>query len=85
MHSIALWTLYLQFEISLGHTQKVKDVLLRGMAKLPWVKSLILLGLSALTGKVGLKELRNIHRVMEDRELRTHVNLIDVFEEMALE
>ena len=58
--------------------------MLQGIAKLPWVKSFVILGLSALVGKVSMNQLRSIHRVLEDRELRTHINLVDVLDDMGM-
>jgi hypothetical protein len=83
-HSIALWTTYVYFERSRGTIESLRDVIHRGLSSLPWSKAFIMISLSILSNmKASFEELRNIYQVLEDRELRVHINIIDELDSLA--
>jgi hypothetical protein len=75
-HSIAIWTMYLYFEISRGSDQ-AKDVLFRGLAKIPCAKWYIILGFSKLAHMLSFDELENLYRHLDDKELRIQMNITE--------
>jgi hypothetical protein len=78
-HSIALWTTYLYFEVAKGDDESLKRVVHRGLSQIPWSKSFIMLGLKMLNELgASFSDLRSLHQVLEDRELRVHLVIADV-------
>jgi hypothetical protein len=76
-HSIAIWTMYLCFEISRGGDH-AKDVLFRGLAKIPCAKWYIILGFSKLAHMLSFDELESLYRLLDDKELRVHMNITEL-------
>ncbi|KAH9819857.1 NRDE-2, necessary for RNA interference [Teratosphaeria destructans] len=91
-HSVALWTLWLQFEsswlLSASSAQvkknaalaKARQVFLDGLRMLPWSKSWIIEGLRLFSREGGMSEgeLRQVYHVLAERELRVRVNVGEV-------
>ncbi len=82
MHCAGLWKLYFLFEKSRGEIAGAKAVFWRGVRACPWAKALYLLAFEHLRGVLGDADLRGIYELLGERELRVHVGLEDIFEEM---
>ncbi|KAK4694471.1 nuclear exosome regulator NRDE2, partial [Lecanoromycetidae sp. Uapishka_2] len=82
MHCAGLWKLYFLFERSRGNIASAKRVFWRGVRACPWAKELYLLAFEGLREVMEDAELRSIYELMVEKELRVHVNLDDIFEEM---
>ncbi|KKA20002.1 hypothetical protein T310_6000 [Rasamsonia emersonii CBS 393.64] len=76
--SLSLWKLYVLFELRHRDMRRAKDVFYRGMRACPWSKDLLLLAFRHLRGEdggMGFDELRRVYNVLEDKELRIHVEI----------
>jgi hypothetical protein len=77
-HSIALWKTYVYFEVAKGDVESLKRVVHRGLSQVPWSKSFIMLGLKRLHELgASFSDLKSLHQVLEDRELRVHLVIAD--------
>jgi hypothetical protein len=72
--------MYLCFEISRGSDQ-ARDILFRGLAKIPYAKSYIILGFAKLAQMLSFDELENLYRHLDDKELRIHMNITELIAE----
>ena len=79
-HSAALWKLYLLFEHSGGDMDRAKKVFYRAITACPWVKEMYMLAFRYLKGAMEVEELKSVYRAMEEKGLRIHVSLDDVWE-----
>jgi len=67
---------YLYFEHARGDTNSLKNIVHRGISHLPWSKQFIITSLSLLgIRSVPFEDLRSLHQVLEDRELRVHTDV----------
>lgn len=82
LHCAGLWKLYFLFEQSRGDIARGKTVFWRGVRACPWAKGLYLLAFECLRGVMGDADLRGIYELMGEKELRVHVGLEHIFEEM---
>lgn len=80
--SAMLWRMYFLFEVGNVELGKAKDVFYRAVRACPWVKGLYLLPFVHLREVVAVSELKGVYEMMVERELRIHVALEDVFEEL---
>lgn len=54
----------------------------RGLSRLPWSKSFVTQSLQLLADRdVSHLDLKSLYQVLEDRELRVHINIIEELEE----
>ncbi|OCL06826.1 DUF1740-domain-containing protein [Glonium stellatum] len=97
-NSSALWTSYVFFELSqpeqvsdvrskgkavpASGAQRAKQVFLRGLTHLPWCKNYMMLAFSHLIEVLSFEELRRVYNVMNEKELRVHVDLEDALEKI---
>lgn len=93
--NLTIWKLYILFELSHNEVRRAKDVFYRGMRACPWSKELIMLAFTHLradlhkddeSGKragMGFEELRRVYNVLVEKELRIHVDIEDVLEEIT--
>ncbi|KAI9761786.1 MAG: hypothetical protein M1840_001705 [Geoglossum simile] len=79
--SPSLWKLYVKFECQQGDIDKAKAVFYRGLKACPWSKGFAFLAFEQLRN-MGFEELRNIYRVLVEKELRVHVDLEDILGEI---
>ena len=76
-HCAGLWRLYVLYEMTLGEPRKAKAVWWRAVQACPWVKTLWMMGFEELRSGFSSEELKGLHAMMERKELRLHVDLID--------
>lgn len=94
--NLSLWKLYILFELSRHEIQRAKDVFYRGMRACPWSKELIMLAFTHLrtdvvrerygdTGQgMGFDELRWVYNVLVEKELRIHVDVEGMLDDIAV-
>lgn len=91
--NLTLWKLYILFELSHHDIRRAKDVFYRGMRACPWSKELVMLAFSHLRADLlgerrdegmGFDELRRVYNVLVEKELRIHVDIEDLLDEMAV-
>jgi len=81
--SIALWRLYIEFEIREGNQERAKVVFYRSIRECPWAKDLYLLAFDSLYQEMNEQELHQILSSMMEKELRIRTaaeEFIDVFD-----
>ena len=95
--NLSLWNLYILFELSRHEIQRAKDVFYRGMRACPWSKELIMLAFTHLrkdvvrqrygdTGQgMGFDELRWVYNVLVEKELRIHVDVEGMLDDIAVD
>lgn len=98
--NITIWKLYILFELSRGNVQRAKDVFYRAMRSCPWSKELIMLAFSHLRADVvrqrlgdekaaevgmGFSELRGVYNVLVEKELRIHVDIEGLLDEIMMD
>lgn len=95
--NLSLWKLYIFFELSRHEIQRAKDVFYRGMRACPWSKDLIMLAFTHLrtdvvrqrygdTGQgMGFNELRWVYNVLVEKELRIHVDVEGMLDDIAVD
>jgi hypothetical protein len=86
LQSPSLWKLYVLFTLrddtSHGNVA-AKSIFLRGLRCLPWCKPYIMLAFTTrLRLLLNFEELRNVYRVLVEKELRLHVDLEEVLDEI---
>ncbi|PLB50123.1 DUF1740-domain-containing protein [Aspergillus steynii IBT 23096] len=95
--NLTLWKLYVLFELSHHDIPRAKDVFYRGMRACPWAKELVMLAFSHLRADLvrdlssssrqdegmGFDELRRVYNVLVEKELRIHVDIEDLLDEVA--
>ncbi|MCJ1352935.1 MAG: hypothetical protein MMC33_002919 [Icmadophila ericetorum] len=82
-HSAALWKLYLLFECEkVRDMERAKRVFYRGIRACPWVKEMYMLAFRYLRGVMSVEELKGVYRAMEEKGLRIHVSLDEVWESL---
>ncbi|KAK6497523.1 hypothetical protein TWF481_011929 [Arthrobotrys musiformis] len=79
--SIQLWILYLQFELRQSQPVRAKDVFFRAIRACPWSKEVILSGFRLLRSILDFGEMRKVYGVMQEKELRVHVDIEELLEE----
>ncbi len=84
-HCAGLWKLYFLFEYSEADMIKAKSLFWRCIKACPWAKELYMLAFEYLRGMDGLgkDELRSIYELLGEKEIRVHVSLENVFENMV--
>lgn len=92
--NLTIWKLYILFELSHNEVQRARDVFYRGMRACPWSKELIMLAFTHLRADLhqsearkgegmGFEELRRVYNVLIEKELRVHVDIEDVLDEIV--
>ncbi|KAK6524879.1 hypothetical protein TWF281_011780 [Arthrobotrys megalospora] len=79
--SIQIWILYLQFELRQSQPGRAKDVFFRAIRACPWSKDIILSGFRLLRSVFDFGEMRKVYGVMQEKELRVHVDIEELLEE----
>ena len=79
-HSAALWRLYVLFEIERGDREKGKAVWWRAVRACPGVKALWMMAFEELRAVMGREELVGVWEMMNEKELRMHVDLEEIME-----
>ncbi|KAF3926796.1 hypothetical protein ABW20_dc0100386 [Dactylellina cionopaga] len=79
--SIQLWLLYLQFELRQAQPGRARDVFFRAVRACPWSKDVILSGFRWLRSVLDFGEMRKVYSVMQEKELRVHVDVEEILEE----
>ncbi|KAL9585180.1 MAG: hypothetical protein Q9212_001673 [Teloschistes hypoglaucus] len=75
-HGAGLWKLYFLFEHSSGNVERAKEVFWRAVGACPWSKEIYMLAFECLgEGEMNEEELRAVHDLMVQRELRIRVAL----------
>lgn len=98
--NLTIWKLYILFELSRSHVQRAKDVFYRAMRACPWSKELLMLafghlradivrerfgdGVAASGVGMGFDELRGVYNVLVEKELRIHVDVEGLLDEMVM-
>ena len=95
--NLSLWKLYILFELSRHDIQRAKDVFYRSMRACPWSKELIMLAFTHLRKDavrqrygdigqgMGFDELRWVYNVLVEKELRTHVDVEAMLDDIAVD
>ena len=92
--NLSIWKLYILFELSHKEMQRAKSVFYRGMRACPWSKELIMLAFTHLMADLyedpamkrygmGFDELHRVYNVLVEKELRVHVDIENLLEEIA--
>ena len=82
-HCPGLWKMYFMFEHFRGNMHEAKSVFYRSIRACPWVKDLYLLAFEHLKGgEKGMSEteLMGLYDLMNEKELRLHVDLHELME-----
>ncbi|KAF3312810.1 hypothetical protein TWF173_006841 [Orbilia oligospora] len=79
--SIQIWVLYLQFEVRQSQPGRAKDVFFRAIRACPWSKDIVLSGFKLLRSILDFGEMRKVYGVMQEKELRVHVDIEELLEE----
>ncbi|CAG8688736.1 21252_t:CDS:10, partial [Cetraspora pellucida] len=74
-NSIALWILYINFEIKYGELNKVKAIYYRAIRECPWSKDLYMIAFKKLRAQFTSDELEEIMSVMLEKEIRIRVQI----------
>jgi hypothetical protein len=82
-HSTALWKSYLLFEVSQKDLRRAKQVFFRGLRNLPWSKWFVMLAFEHLEEVLSFGELRSVWNVLSERELRVHVDIGEILEDVS--
>jgi hypothetical protein len=82
-YNIELWITYFLFEMSLNDKQQAKQVFFRGLTNLPWSKWFIMLAFEHLDGFLSFEEMRNIWRVLGEKDLRVVIDIQDRLDDIA--
>ncbi|KXS19206.1 DUF1740-domain-containing protein [Gonapodya prolifera JEL478] len=77
-HSVALWTMYVRLEHSLGHGTRAKAVFWRGVRECPWAKELYMLPFTLLRPNFSDSELSSVLDLMVEKEVRVRIEYGDV-------
>ena len=82
MGSVSIWKLYIMF--CAKHFQsRVKDVWYRALRACPWAKDLYITGFANISPLLEFEELKGTWKVMGEKDLRVHVDLEDIFDEIV--
>ncbi|RHZ65815.1 uncharacterized protein CDV56_104830 [Aspergillus thermomutatus] len=96
--SLALWKLYILFELSRNEINRAKEVFYRAIRACPWSKELVMLAFTHLRADVvrdrykdsprkgegmGFDELRWVYNVLVEKELRIHVDIEEELDRLA--
>ncbi|KAF3913128.1 hypothetical protein AA313_de0202268 [Arthrobotrys entomopaga] len=73
--------LYIKFEIRQSQPGRAKDVFFRAVRACPWSKDIILSGFKWLRSILDFGEMRKVYGVMQEKELRVHVDVEELLEE----
>ncbi|EWC47117.1 hypothetical protein DRE_03486 [Drechslerella stenobrocha 248] len=79
--SVQLWLLYLRFELWQSQPGRAKGVFFRAVRACPWSKDVILSGFRWLRSTLDFGEMRKVYGVMQEKELRIHVDIEEMLEE----
>jgi len=80
--SISLWKFYIIFCAQHFQSQ-VKDVWYRALRACPWGKDLYILGFRSFEPSLEFEELKGTWKVMGEKDLRVHVDLEDIFDDIV--
>jgi hypothetical protein len=83
LHSIALWKSFMLFELSHKDFRRAKEVFYRGLRNLPWSKWFLMLAFEHTHQHMTFNEMRSVWNVLSERELRVHVDIGDILEDIA--
>lgn len=98
--NVTIWKLYILFELSRGNVQRAKDLFYRAMRSCPWSKELIMLAFGHLRADIvrqrfgddktaaagmGFAELRGVYNVLVEKELRIHVDIEGLLDDIAMD
>ena len=83
-HCPGIWKWYFLYEYNKRDLAAAKNVFWRAIKACPWVKEVYMLAFVHLSGEGGFSgdELRSIYELMTEKELRIHVKLDDILDEM---
>lgn len=83
--SAGLWRTYILYCLRTPQFRsQAKDIWYRALRSSPWAKELYLLGFEHLRDLIPFDELKVTWRIMGEKELRVHVDLEDMFEDMSI-
>jgi hypothetical protein len=83
LHSIALWKSFMLFELSQKDSRRTIDVFYRGLRNLPWSKWFLMLAFEHLDNQMTFSEMRSVWNVLSERELRVHVDIADILDDVS--
>lgn len=79
-HCIGLWKSYVLFEMKEGDSKRARLVWWKGVQACPWAKELWMMGFQELRNEMRDEELKGLYEMMVEKELRIHVDLIELLE-----
>ena len=82
-HCVGLWKSYILFEIKRGESRRARTVWWRGVQACPWAQNLWMMGFWELKNEMSDEELKGLYELMVEKELRVHVDLIELLEAKA--
>lgn len=82
-HSWGVWQWYTLWCLRTKEFRhKAKDVFYRGLRAAPWAKQLAMFAFTHLRDAMTFEELKNVYRVLGEKELRIHVDLDERLEDL---
>ncbi|KAE9379301.1 DUF1740-domain-containing protein [Stipitochalara longipes BDJ] len=82
--SAGLWKFYIIYCLETPQFRaEAKDVWYRSIRACPWAKELYLIGFESMSNMLTFSELKNIWRIMGEKDLRVQVDLEERFEDMV--
>ncbi|KIN06132.1 hypothetical protein OIDMADRAFT_154960 [Oidiodendron maius Zn] len=78
-----LWKLYILYCLKTPQLRSgAKQIWFRALRTCPWAKELYVLGFEELLGLVDSVEYKEVWKIMGEKELRVHVDLEEIFDQM---
>lgn len=82
--SAGLWKFYILYCLQTPQFRaQVKEVWHMALKTCPWAKELYILGFERLHGLVKFQEFKETWKIMGEKELRVHVDLEEIFDDMS--
>lgn len=82
-HSWGIWQLYTAWCMRTKEFRhRAKEVFYRGLRAAPWAKQLAMFAFTHLREVMTFEELKNVYRVLGEKELRVHIDIEDQLEEI---
>ena len=79
-HCAGLWKTYIIFEKTRGDMKKARAIWWRAVQACPWVKELWMMGFREMRNEMNSEELKGLYEIMVEKDLRMHVDLIDLLD-----
>jgi len=82
--SAGLWRFYIIYCLETSQFRaQAKDIWYRAIRACPWAKELYLIGFESMSNILPFSELKNIWKIMVEKDLRVHIDLEERFEDIG--